>query len=161
MIESYESGKAPLFELVRIGNRQGWFDAVFTQLPAGALMLISGPRSEKLVALASGAATSERTLSSLAAGRLRRVVATPTRTSPCEVSSTPLSCPSASSWYEVTRTERAGPASAPAPAAPSHASASGKSGSLTYRFDANGFGPNCDSNRLPRFDIHRPTVPAK
>lgn len=36
------------------------------------------------------------------------------------------------------------------------ASASGKSGSLTYRFDANGFGPNCDANRLPKFDIHNP-----
>ena len=43
------------------------------------------------------------------------------------------------------------------------ASASGKSGSLTYRFDANGFGPNCDANRLPKFDIHNPIkrVPAK
>lgn len=36
------------------------------------------------------------------------------------------------------------------------ANASGKSGSLTYRFDASGFGPNCDSNRLPKFDIHNP-----
>ena len=31
-----------------------------------------------------------------------------------------------------------------------------KSGSLTYHFDANGFTPNCDSNRLPKFDIHNP-----
>lgn len=36
------------------------------------------------------------------------------------------------------------------------ANAAGKSGALTYRFDATGFGPNCDSNRLPKFDIHNP-----
>ena len=34
-------------------------------------------------------------------------------------------------------------------------------GSLDYRFDANGFGPNCDSNRMPRFDIHRPILKKK
>ncbi|MCS6911836.1 MAG: VWA domain-containing protein [Myxococcales bacterium] len=32
-------------------------------------------------------------------------------------------------------------------------------GSLTYRFNAQGFGPNCDPNRLPRFDIHHPVAP--
>lgn len=32
-------------------------------------------------------------------------------------------------------------------------------GNLTMRFAADGFGPNCDPNRPPRFDIHRPTVP--
>lgn len=36
-----------------------------------------------------------------------------------------------------------------------------RSGTLEFQFSAEGFGPNCDSNRLPRFDIHRPTVPAK
>ena len=36
------------------------------------------------------------------------------------------------------------------------ANADGKSGSLTYHFDAAGFGPNCDSNRLPKFDLHNP-----
>ena len=36
------------------------------------------------------------------------------------------------------------------------ASANGKSGALSYHFDATGFGPNCDSNRLPKFDIHNP-----
>ena len=36
------------------------------------------------------------------------------------------------------------------------ANANGRSGSLTYHFDANGFGPNCDSGRLPKFDIHNP-----
>lgn len=34
----------------------------------------------------------------------------------------------------------------------------GRSGTLEFRFNADGFGPNCDSNRLPRFDIHRPTL---
>lgn len=34
--------------------------------------------------------------------------------------------------------------------------ADGKSGSLTYTFKADGFGPNCDPNRRPSFDIHHP-----
>ena len=34
-------------------------------------------------------------------------------------------------------------------------------GSLHYPFDATGFGPNCDSNRMPKFDIHRPNVKKK
>ncbi|MCU0699251.1 MAG: VWA domain-containing protein [Myxococcaceae bacterium] len=32
----------------------------------------------------------------------------------------------------------------------------GKTGSLTYRFDAQGFGPECDPNRKPAFDVKRP-----
>ena len=32
----------------------------------------------------------------------------------------------------------------------------GKSGSLKYHFDAKGFGPNCDSNRMPHFDLKHP-----
>jgi hypothetical protein len=32
----------------------------------------------------------------------------------------------------------------------------GKKGSLTYRFKADGFGPNCDPNRKPNFDIRHP-----
>lgn len=32
----------------------------------------------------------------------------------------------------------------------------GKSGSLTYHFDAKGFGPSCDSNRMPHFDLKHP-----
>lgn len=36
-----------------------------------------------------------------------------------------------------------------------------QSGNLNYRFDATGFGPNCDSNRMPKFDIHRPIVKKK
>jgi len=36
------------------------------------------------------------------------------------------------------------------------ASHEGKSGSLTYHFDAKGFGPNCDSNRMPHFDLKHP-----
>ncbi|MBL9002944.1 MAG: VWA domain-containing protein [Myxococcales bacterium] len=31
------------------------------------------------------------------------------------------------------------------------------SGSLSYHFNAQGFGPNCDSNRLPHFDLKNPT----
>lgn len=34
----------------------------------------------------------------------------------------------------------------------------GKSGSLEYTFDANGFGPQCDPNRKPNFDVRRPRV---
>ena len=34
-------------------------------------------------------------------------------------------------------------------------------GSLHYPFDATGFGPNCDSNRMPKFDIHRPNMKKK
>lgn len=30
------------------------------------------------------------------------------------------------------------------------------SGSLEYQFNANGFGPNCDPNQKPTFDIHHP-----
>ncbi len=36
------------------------------------------------------------------------------------------------------------------------ASSDGKSGTLTYHFDAKGFGPNCDSNRMPHFDLKHP-----
>lgn len=36
------------------------------------------------------------------------------------------------------------------------ASHEGKGGSLTYHFDAKGFGPNCDSNRMPHFDLKHP-----
>jgi hypothetical protein len=32
----------------------------------------------------------------------------------------------------------------------------GKSGSLVYHFKADGFGPNCDPNRRPSFDLHHP-----
>ena len=32
----------------------------------------------------------------------------------------------------------------------------GPSGTLSYRFNADGFGPNCDPNRAPAFDVHRP-----
>ncbi|HEU5056295.1 MAG TPA: VWA domain-containing protein [Kofleriaceae bacterium] len=35
----------------------------------------------------------------------------------------------------------------------------GQSGSLTYRFRADGFGPNCDPNRPPSFDVRRPPPP--
>ena len=35
-------------------------------------------------------------------------------------------------------------------------SAHGQSGSLEYEFDARGFGPNCDPNRPPSFNIRRP-----
>ena len=34
-------------------------------------------------------------------------------------------------------------------------------GDLSYHFDATGFGPNCDSNRMPKFDIHRPIIKKK
>jgi hypothetical protein len=34
----------------------------------------------------------------------------------------------------------------------------GKTGSLTYTFNADGFGPDCDPNRKPAFDIHHPKV---
>ncbi len=39
--------------------------------------------------------------------------------------------------------------------------AEGASGSLTYQFRADGFGPNCDPNRKPAFDIRRPRSAAK
>ena len=35
----------------------------------------------------------------------------------------------------------------------------GRSGSLTYRFRADGFGPNCDPNRPPSFNVRRPPPP--
>lgn len=34
-------------------------------------------------------------------------------------------------------------------------------GGLTYHFDATGFGPNCDSNRMPKFDIRHPVLRKK
>lgn len=34
----------------------------------------------------------------------------------------------------------------------------GKSGTLRYRFNATGFGPNCDPNRRPSFSIHHPRL---
>jgi hypothetical protein len=34
--------------------------------------------------------------------------------------------------------------------------AAGSSGRLSYRFNANGFGPNCDPNQKPAFDVHHP-----
>ena len=34
--------------------------------------------------------------------------------------------------------------------------ANGKSGTLEYEFDANGFKPECDPNRPPRFNVKRP-----
>jgi len=34
--------------------------------------------------------------------------------------------------------------------------ANGKTGSLEYEFDAKGFGPNCDPNRPPSFNVKRP-----
>lgn len=34
-------------------------------------------------------------------------------------------------------------------------------GDLTYHFDATGFGPNCDSNRMPKFDIRHPVLRKK
>jgi von Willebrand factor type A domain len=39
----------------------------------------------------------------------------------------------------------------------------GSSGRLAYRFNANGFGPNCDPNQRPSFDVHhpRPAPPPK
>jgi hypothetical protein len=36
------------------------------------------------------------------------------------------------------------------------ANAAGTSGRLAYRFNANGFGPNCDPNQRPSFDVHHP-----
>ena len=36
------------------------------------------------------------------------------------------------------------------------AEAKGQTGSLEYEFNAQGFGPNCDPERKPRFDIKRP-----
>ncbi len=41
--------------------------------------------------------------------------------------------------------------------------AAGNSGRLSYRFNANGFGPNCDPNQRPAFDVHhpRPAPPPK
>lgn len=33
-----------------------------------------------------------------------------------------------------------------------------KSGSLRYQFNADGFGPNCDPNRKPSFDVRRPKM---
>jgi hypothetical protein len=36
------------------------------------------------------------------------------------------------------------------------AHAHGTSGRLRYRFDANGFGPNCDPNQRPAFDVRHP-----
>ncbi len=35
----------------------------------------------------------------------------------------------------------------------------GKSGSLTYEFNARGFGPNCNPEKKPRFNIRRPRAP--
>jgi hypothetical protein len=37
----------------------------------------------------------------------------------------------------------------------------GKSGSLTYRFDAHGFGPQCDPNRKPNFDVRHPRLTSR
>jgi hypothetical protein len=39
----------------------------------------------------------------------------------------------------------------------------GSSGRLSYRFNANGFGPNCDPKQKPAFDVHhpRPAPPPK
>jgi hypothetical protein len=41
--------------------------------------------------------------------------------------------------------------------------AGGAAGRLAYRFNANGFGPNCDPNQKPAFDVHhpRPAPPPK
>jgi hypothetical protein len=36
------------------------------------------------------------------------------------------------------------------------ADARGASGRLQYHFEANGFGPNCDPNQRPSFDVHHP-----
>ncbi|MGZ3453730.1 MAG: VWA domain-containing protein, partial [Polyangiales bacterium] len=33
------------------------------------------------------------------------------------------------------------------------------SGTLEYEFDANGFGPNCDPNTPPDFDLAHPVEP--
>jgi hypothetical protein len=40
------------------------------------------------------------------------------------------------------------------------ANAPGRSGRLAYRFNANGFGPNCDPNHEPAFDMKHPRQPA-
>jgi hypothetical protein len=40
------------------------------------------------------------------------------------------------------------------------ANAQGTSGLLAYRFNANGFGPNCDPNQKPSFDMKHPRQPA-
>jgi hypothetical protein len=40
------------------------------------------------------------------------------------------------------------------------ANAQGTSGRLTYRFSANGFGPGCDPNTRPPFDMKHPRQPA-
>jgi hypothetical protein len=39
--------------------------------------------------------------------------------------------------------------------------ADGKTGEVTFRFVADGFGPQCDPNRKPAFDVHRPRVGVK
>ncbi len=36
----------------------------------------------------------------------------------------------------------------------------GRSGDIKYRFNANGFGPNCDPNKKPAFDIKKPRAPS-
>ena len=36
------------------------------------------------------------------------------------------------------------------------ADVNGKKGSLEHEFDARGFGPNCDPNRPPAFNVKRP-----
>ena len=43
------------------------------------------------------------------------------------------------------------------------ANAAGSSGRIAYRFNANGFGPNCDPKQKPAFDVHhpRPAPPPK
>jgi hypothetical protein len=38
--------------------------------------------------------------------------------------------------------------------------ADGKSGRLTHRFNAAGFGPDCDPNQKPAFDVRHPRLPA-
>jgi hypothetical protein len=40
------------------------------------------------------------------------------------------------------------------------ANGAGSSGRLAYRFNANGFGPNCDPNQKPAFDMKHPRQPA-
>jgi hypothetical protein len=40
------------------------------------------------------------------------------------------------------------------------ANAQGTSGRLAYRFNANGFGPGCDPNTRPPFDMKHPKQPA-
>ena len=42
----------------------------------------------------------------------------------------------------------------------SRRTAAGTSGRLAYRFNANGFGPNCDPNTRPPFDMKHPRQPA-